>query len=38
VILWGEDLPVDEVAQQAGTIPYTLLAGMSPRVARQLVD
>lgn len=38
VVLWGEDPPVDEVARQAGTIPYTLLAGLSPRVARQVVD
>lgn len=38
VVLWGEDPPVEEVARQAGTIPYTLLAGLSPRVARQVVD
>lgn len=38
VVLWGDDPPVEEVARQAGTIPYTLLAGLSPRVARQVVD
>ncbi len=36
VVLWGERLPVEEVAARAGTIPYELLAGMSPRVVRQL--
>ena len=32
VILWGEGLPVDEVAQQAGTIAYELLCGVGSRV------
>jgi len=32
VILWGEGLPVDEVAQQAGTISYELLCGVGSRV------
>jgi alanine racemase len=34
VVLWGEGLPVDEVAQHAGTIGYELLAGMPQRVTR----
>lgn len=34
VTLWGEGLPVDEVAQQAGTIAYELLCQMSSRVER----
>ena len=38
VVLWGEDLPVEEVATHAGTISYELLAGMSPRVVRQVED
>lgn len=33
VILWGEGLPVEEVAVWAGTIPYELLCGISQRVA-----
>lgn len=32
VVLWGEGLPVEEVAQAAGTIPYTLLCRLSRRV------
>ncbi len=33
VVLWGEALPVDEIAQQSGTIAYELLCGISARVA-----
>ena len=33
VILWGRDLPVDEVAQAAGTIGYELLCAVAARVA-----
>ncbi len=33
VILWGEGLPVEEVAVWADTIPYELLCGISQRVA-----
>lgn len=32
VTLWGEGLPVEEIASQAGTIPYDLLCGVTPRV------
>lgn len=32
VILWGEGLPVDEVASAAGTIGYELLCAVAPRV------
>ena len=32
VTLWGEGLPVDEVAQAAGTIGYELLCALAPRV------
>ncbi|MCB2262146.1 MAG: alanine racemase [Candidatus Thiosymbion ectosymbiont of Robbea hypermnestra] len=35
VILWGEGLPVDEVAEWAGTIPYELLCQVTPRVRRE---
>jgi len=34
ITLWGEHLPVDEIAQQAGTIPYELLCQLTSRVAR----
>jgi alanine racemase len=33
VVLWGEGLPVEEIALWAETIPYTLLCGVSQRVA-----
>jgi alanine racemase len=32
VILWGEDLPVEEIALCSNTIPYTLVCGITPRV------
>lgn len=32
VVLWGEDLPVERVAQAAGTVGYQLLCGIAPRV------
>lgn len=32
VVLWGEGLPVDEVAGAAATISYELLCGVGPRV------
>src|SRR5258707_8028000 len=34
VVLWGEGLPVEEIAIWAETIPYTLLCGINQRVAR----
>jgi alanine racemase len=34
VVLWGDALPVEEVAARAGTIPYELLARVAARVAR----
>ena len=33
VVLWGEGLPVEEVAVWAETMPYTLLCGINRRVA-----
>jgi alanine racemase len=33
VVLWGEGLPVEEVARTAGTISYELLCALAPRVA-----
>ena len=32
VTLWGQDLPVEEIARHAGTIPYVLLCNVMPRV------
>jgi len=34
VTLWGEGLPVEEIAQYADTIPYVLLCNVTPRVKR----
>ena len=34
VTLWGDGLPVEEIAEAAGTIPYELLARLGGRVAR----
>jgi len=36
VVLWGEGLPVEEVAARAGAIPYELLCGISQRVDVEL--
>ena len=33
VVLWGEGLPVEEIASWAKTIPYTLTCAMNPRVS-----
>jgi alanine racemase len=35
-ILWGIGLPVEEIAQRCGTIPYELLCGVSQRVSLEL--
>ncbi len=32
VILWGENLPIEEIAACSNTIPYTLVCGVTPRV------
>ena len=34
VIFWGEDLPIDEIAAQAGSISYALMTGLTNRVTR----
>jgi alanine racemase len=34
VVLWGEGLPVETVAEYAGTISYELLCGVTARVPR----
>ncbi|WP_116365243.1 alanine racemase [Parahaliea mediterranea] len=38
VVLWGEGLPVAEVAEPAGTIGYELLTRMPPRCPRIVVN
>lgn len=37
-ILWGNELPVNEVAEHAGTISYELLARMPMRTPRVYID
>ncbi|MCE7506915.1 alanine racemase [Polynucleobacter sp. IMCC30063] len=37
VELWGHEVPVDEVAQKAGTIGYELLCALAPRVPVQVI-
>jgi alanine racemase len=32
VVLWGEGLPIDEVAQSAGTVGYELMCAVAARV------
>ena len=32
VILWGDGLPIDDVAHAAGTIGYELMCAVAPRV------
>ena len=38
VTLWGEGLPIDEVAHAAGTIGYELMCAVAPRVAVAVRD
>jgi alanine racemase len=33
VLLWGVEVPVEELARRAGVIPYELLCGVSARVS-----
>ncbi len=38
VILFGKDLPVEEIAKMADTINYEIVCGVSPRVPRIILD
>ena len=38
VVLWGQGLPAEQVAQHAGTIAYALLCGVTNRVRREWHD
>ncbi len=37
-VLWGPELPVEQIAAHAGTIPYELLCSVSQRVPLALVQ
>ena len=32
VVLWGEGMPIDDVATSAGTVGYELMCALAPRV------
>jgi alanine racemase len=36
VVLWGGQLPIEEIAARAGTIPYELMCGLGRRVALRI--
>jgi len=36
VVLWGGTLAVEELARRSGTIPYTIVCGVTQRVPREL--
>ena len=36
VVLWGDGVPVEEIARMAGTIPYELICGVSQRVHHEM--
>ena len=38
VIAWGPELPVEEIARAAGTIPLELLCGVTQRVKNSVID
>ena len=38
VVLWGKDLPIEQVAEQAGTIPYELVCRITRRVRYRADD
>ena len=38
VVLWGQGLPIEEIARCAGTIPYELVCGITQRVRMTEVD
>jgi alanine racemase len=38
VTLWGDDLPVEEVAPWADAIPYELVCGVMNREASEVID
>jgi alanine racemase len=38
VVAWGPELPVEEIARAAGTIPLELLCGVTQRVKFSVID
>ena len=38
VVLWGRGLPVEEIAEHAGTIGYELVTRVAPRVSREVLE
>ena len=38
VILFGKELPVEEIAELCGTVNYEIICGVSPRVPRIAVN
>ena len=38
VVLWGDGLPVEEIAEYAGTISYQLLCGVTSRVVVDVTE
>jgi len=38
VQLWGDSMPIDEVARAAGTVSYELMCALAPRVPVVEVD
>lgn len=38
VVLWGDGLPVEKIAQHAGNIPYELVCGVTHRESPVIVD
>ncbi|MBI3774226.1 MAG: alanine racemase, partial [Gammaproteobacteria bacterium] len=37
-VLWGQGLPVEEIARSAATIPYELVCGITQRVRVTEID
>jgi alanine racemase len=37
VVLWGEGLPIEQIAELAGTIAYELLCNVTQRVKYQYI-
>lgn len=38
VILWGKELPIEEIAQKSGILSYELITKLTPRVLTEYVD
>ena len=38
VELWGDVVPIDEVAERAGTVGYELMCALAPRVPQRVID